>query len=696
MSEDKNDGSIKVYVRIRPASQNIPDDSALQIDELDEHKIRIGSNTTTAAFTKVFGKDTKQPQVFDCIAKPLIDHVLEGYNATLFAYGQTGSGKTYTLTGGDSYEERGIIPRSVAYLYNQIKRQNEWNYTVRTSYIEIYNTSVFNLLTDAQSMAARGDNKLDHIEILESGSKIILKTREDRNDSPLRMCEDFESALQTLFLGETNRQIAETYANDVSSRSHVIFTMHISSSNIQTGEIRESKLNFVDLAGSESVSQIEKEKQVTEAKFINLSLYYLHRVIQALQTKQEFIPYRLSALTLYLKDSLGGNTMTSMIAACHPNGSDFTLNTLSFAAQVMSIKNNARANISIDPQVLIQKLRQEIVRLRHELAVARGEEEDKPMDDDEKNQIIEGITAYIQQKSNFPQINPSRFKFAVDYIHENFANTEIKQITNSEEPKAQKASILSDDEVKKAISALQKKNKQYENEINVLVKMLNNRESKADTWTQTSTGISGKLADTAELAQRVVKERKPVDKKEAFQKFYVNHRKFKAIQLNKKVYEEKVEEAKKLSTTGKELKVDIESVRAQLNSEEDEEKRKQILQSLSQKMSEYEGLRKRLESIKDELATIDDMNKVNKKEVKRDFAAFWEEHYGKPNETNEQKTVSTSTATPAPEVKTRVGDEKADAIINQFFQKKEEIMRRLAESRQSKNRSSGTNTEGNQ
>lgn len=673
---DKSGGNIKVYVRIRPESSTIPEDSELKIDELDEHKIRIGNSFSTSPFTKVFGKETKQPTIFDNIAKPLIDHALEGYNATLFAYGQTGSGKTYTLTGGDSYEERGIIPRSVAYLYNQIKRQNEWTYRVSTSYIEMYNLSCFDLLTDASTMADRNYNKLGHVELLESGNKIIMKVRESPGLSPLRVCEDFESALQTLFLGETNRQIAETYANDVSSRSHVIFTLHIYGRNIQTAEIRESKLNFVDLAGSESVEQIEKEKQITEAKFINISLYYLHRVIYALQTKQDFVPYRLSALTLYLKDSLGGNTMTSMIAAVHPNGSSFTMNTLKFAAQVMSIKNNATANVSLDPKVLIEKLRQEIIRLKHELAVARGEEEDKPMTDEERDQLIEEITSYIQQKSQFPQINPSRFKFVVDYVYENFSNGDIKPGQQTDEPKKQ--SNISDEELKKAVNALNKKNKQYENEIMVLVKMLNNRESKADTWTQTSTGTS----------QRIVQERKPVDKKEAFQKFIVNHRKYRAIQLNKKVYAEKVEEAKNLSTSGKSLKQEIEGIRQNLNEIEDEEQRKQILQELNQKMSSYEGLRKRLESLKDELATIDDMNKVNKKEIKKDFEAFWVEHYGKVNEQVEQEKTL-----PKPEqVETHVGDQQADEIINQFYAKKDEFLKKLADTRQSRSRMSSRGT----
>ena len=684
----KMSGNIQVYARVRPCFEPELDSPDMQVDELNENAIRI--NSESFAFNKVYWKETKQEKIFMEIAQPLIDHAIEGYNATLFAYGQTSSGKTYTLSGGDTYPERGIIPRSIQYIYSQIKKQPEWTYITRVSYIEIYNTTTYNLLTSANVMnASRTYKNLETIEMMESDSNIVLRVTESTL-SPLHVCDDFESALAKLFLGETNRQIAETAANDVSSRSHCIFTMHIEGRNIQTGEVRKSKIHFVDLAGSESVSNLVDEDykdRVTEAKFINLSLFYLHRVITALANKEDFIPYRSSRLTLLLKDSLGGNAMTCMIAALSSKRANLesTIQTCKFAMKVVTIKNAAKANISTDPRVLIEKLRAEIVRLRHELAVARGEEEDTPMTDEEREEIKKGITNYCQGRSDFPSIAPSRYQFAVDFIRENFASADSsKEVAKETGEQPERKSIqFTDDEMKKAVAALQRDNKKKENEIEVLVKIIRNKENKSNAWTQTKIGGESDV-------KREAAPSKPVDKNEMFRDFYKKHRKFRTIELNKKVMDEKIEEAQKQSQQGKKIRSEIEDLRRQLKEttdnspdDADENEVQRLATEIKAKSAQYIDISNTLRNLKDEISTIEVIIKTSKKEVKKDFKDLWDSKFSQSEvQTTAPTAQVTQTAATGGNYPT-TNDPSVDAKLEQLRKKKEEFMQKAENFRKS-------------
>uniref|UniRef100_A0A3P8RW44 Kinesin family member 6 n=1 Tax=Amphiprion percula TaxID=161767 RepID=A0A3P8RW44_AMPPE len=234
-------------------------------------------------FQKVFDQATKQEEIFEHIAKPVADSVLAGYNGTIFAYGQTGSGKTFTITGGaQRYNDRGIVPRTLSYLYERFSQDSNMVYTTNISYLEIYNEVGYDLL-DSRHEASRLE------------------------DLPKSANE--EEALNLLFLGDTNRMIAETPMNQASTRSHCIFTVHLCRREPGSATVRRSKLHLVDLAGSDRVSKTGLNGQLlTEAKYINLSLHYLEQVIIALSEKnRSHIPYRNSMLTSVLRDSLGGN-----------------------------------------------------------------------------------------------------------------------------------------------------------------------------------------------------------------------------------------------------------------------------------------------------------------------------------------------------------------------------------------------------
>ena len=166
---------------------------------------------------------TKQPEIFDKVAKEVVDSALDGFNGTIFAYGQTGSGKTYTITGGaERLEDRGIIPRALNYIFNETRKRSNYKWTIYISYMEIYNNDGFDLL-HAESNA----RNLDDLP------KVILRENQNKQfilyNLSVHKVENEEEALFHLMVGDDNRVIAETPKNDASTRSHCIFMIQIES-----------------------------------------------------------------------------------------------------------------------------------------------------------------------------------------------------------------------------------------------------------------------------------------------------------------------------------------------------------------------------------------------------------------------------------------------------------------------------------
>ncbi|EPY76605.1 hypothetical protein CB1_001402011 [Camelus ferus] len=285
----------------------------------------------------------KSGKVTSTMKKSSDDSSLQGYNGTIFAYGQTSSGKTFTITGGaERYSDRGIIPRTLSYIFEQLQKDSSKIYTTHISYLEIYNECGYDLLDPRHEASTLED--LPKVTVLEDPDQNIhLK------NLSLHQATTEEEALNLLFLGDTNRMIAETPMNQASTRSHCIFTIHLSSKEPGSATVRRAKLHLVDLAGSERVAKTGVGGQLlTEAKYINLSLHYLEQVIVALSEKhRSHIPYRNSMMTSVLRDSLGGNCMTTMIA------------TLSLEKR------------NID---MILRLQKEIQELKDELALVTGEQ----------------------------------------------------------------------------------------------------------------------------------------------------------------------------------------------------------------------------------------------------------------------------------------------------------------------------------
>ncbi|KAM9200201.1 kinesin-like protein KIF15 [Mergus octosetaceus] len=367
--------AIKVYVRVRPPSEGTAltdGDQGLCLSVLSSNTIRLHSKPEPKIFTfdYVANMDTTQESVFSSVAKNIVESCMNGYNGTIFAYGQTGSGKTFTMMGpsdSDNFTHslRGVIPRSFEYLFFLIEREKEKagsgkSFLCKCSFIEIYNEQIFDLLDSASA----GLFLREHIKkgvFVDGAVEQVLSSAAE--------------AYQVLTMGWRNRRVASTSMNRESSRSHAVFTITVESmeKNNEVVNIRSSLLNLVDLAGSERQKDTHTEGlRLKEAGNINRSLSCLGQVITALvdvgNGKQRHICYRDSKLTFLLRDSLGGNAKTCIIANVHPGSRCFgeTLSTLNFAQRAKLIKNKAVVNE--DTQGNVNQLQAEVKKLKEQLA----------------------------------------------------------------------------------------------------------------------------------------------------------------------------------------------------------------------------------------------------------------------------------------------------------------------------------------
>mmetsp|Transcript_108318 Transcript_108318/g.187099 ORF Transcript_108318/g.187099 Transcript_108318/m.187099 type:complete len:745 (-) Transcript_108318:746-2980(-) len=303
-----------------------------------------------------------QEAIYNQVGSGIVRSVLDGYNGTALCYGQTGAGKTYTMSGGNDFKQRGMVPRAIANIFNDITNKPEQSFEVRVSYMEIYNERLFDLLADPAS--ANPDDL--HIQEDAKGSISV------KNLSTPIVTQEAD-ALAYFFEGNANRAIAEHQLNTNSSRSHCVFTVYVSCrSRVESdGQTTHSKLNFVDLAGSERLSKSGSEGQVAkEAMYINKSLTFLEQVVIALSTSaREHVPYRQCRLTNLLKDSLGGNCKTVMVANiwAEEQHLEETVSTLKFATRMMRVQNEVTQNVSIDAQAQIRNMAKEIAELKSEL-----------------------------------------------------------------------------------------------------------------------------------------------------------------------------------------------------------------------------------------------------------------------------------------------------------------------------------------
>uniref|UniRef100_A0A2K6N0I9 Kinesin-like protein KIF15 n=1 Tax=Rhinopithecus bieti TaxID=61621 RepID=A0A2K6N0I9_RHIBE len=349
-NQTSNEGdAIKVFVRIRPPTErsgSADGEQNLCLSVLSSTSLRLHSNPD------------------------IVESCMSGYNGTIFAYGQTGSGKTFTMMGPSesdnfSHNLRGVIPRSFEYLFSLIDREKEKagagkSFLCKCSFIEIYNEQIYDLLDSASAGLYLREHIKKGVFVVGAVEQVVTSAAE---------------AYQVLSGGWRNRRVASTSMNRESSRSHAVFTITIESmeKSNEIVNIRTSLLNLVDLAGSERQKDTHAEgMRLKEAGNINRSLSCLGQVITALvdvsNGKQRHVCYRDSKLTFLLRDSLGGNAKTAIIANVHPGSRCFgeTLSTLNFAQRAKLIKNKAVVNE--DTQGNVSQLQAEVKRLKEQLA----------------------------------------------------------------------------------------------------------------------------------------------------------------------------------------------------------------------------------------------------------------------------------------------------------------------------------------
>uniref|UniRef100_A0A8D0D2I6 plus-end-directed kinesin ATPase n=1 Tax=Sander lucioperca TaxID=283035 RepID=A0A8D0D2I6_SANLU len=378
--------SVKVAVRVRPFNSREMGKDSKCIIQMQGNTTTILNPKAPKEPAKTFSFDysywshttpedpsfASQNLVYNDIGKEMLAHAFEGYNVCIFAYGQTGAGKSYTMMGKQEEGQEGIIPMLCEDLFEKINEESnkeELAYSVEVSYMEIYCERVRDLLNPKN----KGNLRVREHPLLgpyvEDLSKLAVTSYTDIAD--------------LMDAGNKARTVAATNMNETSSRSHAVFTIvftqkkHDSETDLSTEKV--SKISLVDLAGSERADSTgAKGTRLKEGANINKSLTTLGKVISALaevskkKKKTDFIPYRDSVLTWLLRENLGGNSRTAMVAALSPADINYdeTLSTLRYADRAKNIKCNAVINE--DPNnKLVRDLKDEVARLK-ELLHAQG------------------------------------------------------------------------------------------------------------------------------------------------------------------------------------------------------------------------------------------------------------------------------------------------------------------------------------
>ncbi|XP_019397203.1 PREDICTED: kinesin-like protein KIF1B isoform X2 [Crocodylus porosus] len=383
--------SVKVAVRVRPFNSRETSKESKCIIQMQGNSTSIVNPKNPKEAPKSFSFDysywshtsaedpcfASQSRVYNDIGKEMLLHAFEGYNVCIFAYGQTGAGKSYTMMGKQEESQAGIIPQLCEELFEKINDNSneEISYSVEVSYMEIYCERVRDLLNPKN----KGNLRVREHPLLgpyvEDLSKLAVTSYTDIAD--------------LMDAGNKARTVAATNMNETSSRSHAVFTIvftqkrHDTETDLSTEKV--SKISLVDLAGSERADSTgAKGTRLKEGANINKSLTTLGKVISALaevdnctskskkKKKTDFIPYRDSVLTWLLRENLGGNSRTAMVAALSPADINYdeTLSTLRYADRAKQIKCNAVINE--DPNAkLVRELKEEVTRLK-DLLRAQG------------------------------------------------------------------------------------------------------------------------------------------------------------------------------------------------------------------------------------------------------------------------------------------------------------------------------------
>ncbi|XP_078442411.1 armadillo repeat kinesin 3 [Wolffia australiana] len=422
-------GRVRVAVRLRPrnaeeltADSDFADCVELQ-PELKRLKLRKNNwESDTYEFDEVLTEVASQKRVYEVVAKPVVESVLEGYNGTIMAYGQTGTGKTFTLgrLGEEDTAARGIMVRSMEEILADISPEND---SISVSYLQLYMETIQDLLVP-------GNDNIAIVEDPKTGDVSLP-------GATLVDIRDQKTFVELLRLGEAHRFAANTKLNTESSRSHAILMVHVRrsvrgrherESSSESGSsssplvkslrppiVRKSKLVVVDLAGSERIDKSGSEGHtLEEAKSINLSLSALGKCINALAESSPHVPFRDSKLTRLLRDSFGGTARTSLVVTIGPSPRHRgeTASTIMFGQRAMKVENMVKLKEEFDYKSMCRRLENELDRL-----IAENERQQKYFED-ELTRIREEAENHVTiAKQNYIQASEKeKVKFQNDYL----------------------------------------------------------------------------------------------------------------------------------------------------------------------------------------------------------------------------------------------------------------------------------------
>mmetsp|Transcript_25066 Transcript_25066/g.72515 ORF Transcript_25066/g.72515 Transcript_25066/m.72515 type:complete len:652 (+) Transcript_25066:1-1956(+) len=329
-------GNVRVFARVRPflpGDDAGADEQPAVVPKADDVSLKLrlkGDEKKEYSFTfdQVFKPDITQEAVFTEVSE-FVQSALDGYNVCLFSYGQTGSGKTHTMQGSGLGDMRGIIPRAIERVgeYKAELEAQGWQYEMRVSFLEIYNETIRDLLRDEEI----GEKKHE-IKVNPDGSRLVT----DLSIRPLEPT-DADAVKDVMETAAKYRTVTSTNMNDVSSRSHSVFTLHLTAVHPESNQKLKGMLNLCDLAGSERLKRSGVSgDQAKEAMSINKSLSALTNVFVSIGSKAGHVPYRNSKLTWLLQPSLSGDGKTLMLCNLSPTemSSQESLSSLRFASQV--------------------------------------------------------------------------------------------------------------------------------------------------------------------------------------------------------------------------------------------------------------------------------------------------------------------------------------------------------------------------
>ncbi|XP_073987570.1 uncharacterized protein isoform X2 [Rhodnius prolixus] len=616
-----------------------------------------------------------QCDVFESMVRPLLETAFQGYNACLFAYGQTGSGKTYSMMGplvGNTglSEQSGIIPRFCCELLKQATLRSEGSSstasvvttpnraddsstthhpstvstTVEISYLEVYNEKIHDLLVPSSTALRVREHPMYGPYVVDLSKQVI------------NSIEDFQKWLD---YGNKKRATAATEMNDKSSRSHTLFTVILTQTFLNVNkdgnwthdQTRRSQINLVDLAGSERIAHsVASSDRIREGVSINRSLLTLGKVMSALVERRGFVPYRESVLTWLLKDSLGGNSRTSMLATISPCSSHLeeTLSTLRYASQARSIVNTVRVNEGPQDKI-IRELRAEVERLNVEveknrirdihlgrsesadIECASIEEMDKLREEAKETKvqldmINKELARYQQQMTNLTQTNSS------------LAEQLLEKDKHLEESKAQIDTLNKELKPLKALlsatqAELQNNFTKVEemNQIKAHIEMLTNElhQSRAEI-DKTKAKLEKKLQtqeNNTQLLNRKEEEIQRLKSENDSLKDYVCKTREELLNMQALIEENKMKLDDGVNYKEKELhllKVNNESLKNDLNQARIELNRAQaVLNNDYQKLlKENTGKQELVEEITEELGFLKDENRTLKDQLNEALSEF--------------------------------------------------------------------------